>query len=32
VLEVGKLSDWITLTFPAAPFVKVSGVCRMAVT
>ena len=32
VLDVGKLSDWITLTFPAAPFVKVSGVCRMAVT
>lgn len=32
LLEVGKLSDWITLTFHAAPLVKVSGVCRMAVT
>jgi predicted AlkP superfamily phosphohydrolase/phosphomutase len=32
VLEVGKLSDWITLTFPAAPLIKVSGICRMLVT
>ena len=31
-LEVGKLSDWITLTFPAAPLIKVSGICRMLVT
>ena len=31
-LETGKLSDWITLTFPAAPLVKVSGICRMLVT
>ena len=28
----GKLSDWITLTFPAAPLIKVSGICRMLVT
>ena len=32
LLDIGKLSDWITLTFHAAPLVKVSGVCRMAVT
>ena len=31
-LEMGKLSDWITLTFPAAPLIKVSGICRMLVT
>jgi predicted AlkP superfamily phosphohydrolase/phosphomutase len=32
VLEVGKLSDWITLTFPAAPLVKVNGICRVLVS
>ena len=32
LLDIGKLSDWMTLTFHAAPLVKVSGVCRMAVT
>ena len=31
-LETGKLSDWITLTFRAAPRIKVSGICRMLVT
>lgn len=31
-LEVGKLSPWITLTFPAAPMVKVTGICRMQLT
>ena len=31
-LEVGKLSEWITLAFPAAPLIKVSGICRMLVT
>jgi predicted AlkP superfamily phosphohydrolase/phosphomutase len=31
-LEAGKLSDWITLTFPAVPMVKVSGICRMQIT
>ena len=31
-LEVGKLSEWIALAFPAAPLVKVSGICRMLVT
>ena len=31
-LEVGKLSDWVALTFPAAPLIKVSGICRMLVT
>jgi predicted AlkP superfamily phosphohydrolase/phosphomutase len=28
-LRVGTLSDWITLAFPAAPLVKVGGICRM---
>jgi predicted AlkP superfamily phosphohydrolase/phosphomutase len=32
VLQRGTLSDWITLTFPAAPMVKVSGLCRMLLT
>jgi predicted AlkP superfamily phosphohydrolase/phosphomutase len=32
VLRLGTLSDWITLTFPAAPLVKVSGLCRMLLT
>ena len=31
-LEPGKLSPWIPLTFPAAPLVKVSGICRMQIT
>ena len=31
-LRVGTLSDWITLTFPAAPLVKVGGICRMLLT
>ena len=31
-LEVGTLSDWITVTFPAAPLIRVSGICRMLVT
>ncbi len=31
-LEPGKLSDWVSLTFPAAPLIKVSGICRMQVT
>jgi predicted AlkP superfamily phosphohydrolase/phosphomutase len=28
-LELGKLTGWVTLTFPAAPAIKVSGICRM---
>ena len=32
-LELGKSSaTWITLTFPAAPMVKVTGICRMQLT
>ncbi len=31
-LEPGRLSDWVTLTFKAAPGVKVSGICRLLVT
>lgn len=31
-LDVGTLSDWIPLTFPAAPLVTVTGLCRMVVT
>ena len=31
-LERGKLSDWVTLTFKAAPGIKVSGICRMMIT
>ena len=31
-LEPGRLSDWIPLSFRAAPGVKVSGICRMMVT
>jgi predicted AlkP superfamily phosphohydrolase/phosphomutase len=31
-LEVGKLSDWIPLAFPAAPGLKVRGICRAMVT
>jgi predicted AlkP superfamily phosphohydrolase/phosphomutase len=29
MLDVGTLSDWITLGFKAAPLVTVSGLCRM---
>lgn len=32
VLEPGKLTDWVTLSFPAAPLVKVSGITRLMVT
>ena len=28
----GNLSDWVTLTFKAAPGIKVSGICRLMVT
>jgi len=31
-LEPGRLSEWVTLTFRAAPGIKVSGICRMMVT
>jgi predicted AlkP superfamily phosphohydrolase/phosphomutase len=31
-LEERKLSDWIPLSFKAAPAIKVSGLCRMMVT
>ena len=31
-LAPGRLSDWVTLTFPAAPAVKVSGITRLMVT
>ncbi len=31
-LPKGQLSDWVTLTFKAAPGIKVSGICRMMVT
>ena len=31
-LEPMKLSDWIPLSFKAAPTIKVSGICRMMVT
>jgi predicted AlkP superfamily phosphohydrolase/phosphomutase len=31
-LAVGELSEWISLAFRAAPFVKVRGLCRMQVT
>ena len=31
-LEPNKLSEWIPLTFKAAPGIKVSGICRMMVT
>ena len=31
-LEPGKLSDWVTLTFKAAPLLKVTGICRLMVT
>jgi predicted AlkP superfamily phosphohydrolase/phosphomutase len=31
-LEIGVLSDWIPLTFPAAPGIKVRGICQAMVT
>jgi predicted AlkP superfamily phosphohydrolase/phosphomutase len=31
-LEPGRLSDWIPLSFRAAPGIKISGICRMMVT
>lgn len=31
-LERGRLSDWIDLRFPAAPAVKVKGICRVMLT
>ena len=31
-LALGQLTEWIRLTFKAAPLVKVSGLCRMQVT
>jgi predicted AlkP superfamily phosphohydrolase/phosphomutase len=31
-LESGVLSEWTTLSFPAAPAIKVQGVCRFMVT
>ncbi len=32
VLKPGVLSDWVTLTFKAAPMVDVTGICRMQIT
>lgn len=32
LLEPGKLTDWVVLTFKAAPGVKVSGITRLMVT
>jgi predicted AlkP superfamily phosphohydrolase/phosphomutase len=31
-LECGKLTDWVTMSFRAAPGVKVNGICRMLLT
>ncbi|MCP3962567.1 MAG: nucleotide pyrophosphatase [bacterium] len=31
-LTPGKLSDWVTLSFRAAPGITVSGICRMQIT
>jgi predicted AlkP superfamily phosphohydrolase/phosphomutase len=31
-LQEKQLSDWITLTFKAAPGIKISGTCRMMIT
>jgi predicted AlkP superfamily phosphohydrolase/phosphomutase len=31
-LELGRLSDWVTLTFPAVPGIDVSGLSRLLVT
>ena len=30
-LAKGELSDWVSLIFPAAPMIKVRGICRMEV-
>ncbi|MFH1763520.1 MAG: alkaline phosphatase family protein [Gemmatimonadota bacterium] len=30
-LEIGKLSDWIPLAFPAAPGLRIRGICRVMV-
>jgi predicted AlkP superfamily phosphohydrolase/phosphomutase len=31
-LASGRLSDWVTMTFKAAPGIKVSGICRLMIT
>jgi len=31
-LERGKLSDWVKLSFKAAPGIKVTGICRLMIT
>lgn len=31
-LKLGELSDWVQLTFPAAPGIKVRGIARLLVT
>jgi predicted AlkP superfamily phosphohydrolase/phosphomutase len=31
-LELGHLSDWVSLAFPAVPGIKVRGICRMMLT
>jgi predicted AlkP superfamily phosphohydrolase/phosphomutase len=31
-LEPGRLSDWVHLVFPAAPGIKVRGICRLMLT
>lgn len=31
-LKPGELTDWVTLTFPAAPAIKVTGLTRLMVT
>ena len=31
-LEPGRMSEWITLTFHAAPGIKTSGICRLLLT
>jgi predicted AlkP superfamily phosphohydrolase/phosphomutase len=32
VLEKGRLSEWLSLVFKAAPGIKVRGICRMMIT
>jgi predicted AlkP superfamily phosphohydrolase/phosphomutase len=32
VLQLGRLSDWTTVRFSAAPGVRVSGICRLLLT
>jgi predicted AlkP superfamily phosphohydrolase/phosphomutase len=32
MLVPGRLSDWVTLAFPAAPGIKVKAICRMMLT